>query len=206
MKTILVVFMTQYLQFNDESAKAYNHYFVAAAYFFPVIGAMISDWLFGKYRTILALSIRLLPGTPGSLLLMKRKVGLAAGLCLIAVGAGGIKPCVSAHVGDQFGQGNKHLLSRVFGWFYFSINVGAFASSLLTPILLRRLRTERCIRCTGRADGIGDLRLLAGAAPFYSCPAHRLQKLPHITRRRGCSQPSAPDTPVSLHQPVLERL
>ena len=57
MKTILVVFMTQYLQFNDESAKAYNHYFVAAAYFFPVIGAMISDWLFGKYRTILALSI-----------------------------------------------------------------------------------------------------------------------------------------------------
>lgn len=137
MKTILVVFMTQYLQFNDESAKAYNHYFVAAAYFFPVIGAMISDWLFGKYRTILALSIVYCLGHL-VLALDETESGLAAGLCLIAVGAGGIKPCVSAHVGDQFGRGNKHLLSRVFGWFYFSINVGAFASSLLTPILLRR--------------------------------------------------------------------
>ena len=30
---------------------------------------------------------------------------LAIALGLIALGAGGIKPCVSAHVGDQFGMG-----------------------------------------------------------------------------------------------------
>ena len=41
------------------------------------------------------------------------------GLILIAVGSGGIKPCVSAHVGDQFGSGNAHLLERIFGWFIF---------------------------------------------------------------------------------------
>ena len=39
------------------------------------------------------------------------------GLMLIAVGQGGIKPCVSAHVGDQFGASNQHLLTKVFGWF-----------------------------------------------------------------------------------------
>jgi POT family proton-dependent oligopeptide transporter len=61
---------------------------------------------------------------------------LAAGLGLIALGSGGIKPCVSAHVGDQFGARNAHLLPRIFNWFYFAINFGAFLSMMLTPWLL----------------------------------------------------------------------
>ena len=61
---------------------------------------------------------------------------LAIGLFLICLGAGGIKPCVSANVGDQFGESNRHLLSKMFGWFYFSINAGSFISSILCPWLL----------------------------------------------------------------------
>jgi len=61
---------------------------------------------------------------------------LAIGLGLIALGAGGIKPCVSAHLGDQFGKTNRSLISRAFAWFYMSINIGAFVSTLLTPWLL----------------------------------------------------------------------
>src|SRR5436189_5743453 len=61
---------------------------------------------------------------------------LVIGLALICLGAGGIKPCVSANVGDQFGESNKHLLSKMFGWFYFSINAGSFISSILCPWLL----------------------------------------------------------------------
>src|SRR5690606_14400788 len=71
--------------------------------------------------------------------LMSPYAWLLVGLGFIAVGSGAIKPCVSAHVGDQFGKRNKHLISRVFSWFYFSINVGAAASSLLTPILLAKV-------------------------------------------------------------------
>ena len=62
--------------------------------------------------------------------------GPRAGLGLIALGSGGIKPCVSANVGDQFGESNKHLLSKVFGWFYFSINAGSFLSTILCPLML----------------------------------------------------------------------
>jgi POT family proton-dependent oligopeptide transporter len=62
---------------------------------------------------------------------------LFLGLCLIALGAGGIKPCVSANVGDQFGASNQHLLPRVFSWFYFSINFGSAISTLLIPKILR---------------------------------------------------------------------
>src|SRR3569833_4179068 len=58
------------------------------------------------------------------------------GLSLIALGAGGIKPCVSAHVGDQFGEKNQYLLPKVYGWIYFSINFGSFFSTLLPPAIL----------------------------------------------------------------------
>src|SRR5437660_526601 len=61
---------------------------------------------------------------------------LATGLLMIAMGAGGIKPCVSTNVGDQFGETNRHLLTRVFNWFYFSINAGSAFSTLLIPWLL----------------------------------------------------------------------
>ena len=61
---------------------------------------------------------------------------LAIGLGLICIGSGGIKPCVSANVGDQFGESNKHLLSKMFGWFYFSINAGSFISSIICPWML----------------------------------------------------------------------
>ncbi len=143
MKGILVVFMTKYLMdsggaedfMSPDEAKGYYHLFTSAVYFFPVLGALLSDIFFGKYRTILSLSIVYCLGHL-ALALDETRMGLALGLTLIAIGSGGIKPCVSAHVGDQFGKSNSHLLEKVFGWFYFAINLGAFASTLLTPWLL----------------------------------------------------------------------
>lgn len=143
MKAILTVFMTQYLlnasgeldTMSPEDAKFWVHTFVVAGYTFPVLGAIVSDWLFGKYNTILALSVVYCLGHL-ALALDETRLGLAVGLSLIAVGMGAIKPCVSAHVGDQFGRHNADLMGKVFGWFYLSINLGAFISTLLTPVLL----------------------------------------------------------------------
>lgn len=152
MKAILTVFMTEHLMtasgqgafMSDERAKTWYHAFTGLAYTFPILGAIVSDAFWGKYKTILLISLMYCLGH-GMLALMDlgphlglwdMKPFLAAGLILIAIGAGGIKPCVSAHVGDQFGTGNKHMLTQIFNWFYFSINVGAAASSFLTPVLL----------------------------------------------------------------------
>ena len=143
MKAILVVYMTQYLHItqgeinlSEENAKVYFHLFSSAVYFFPVIGALISDIFFGKFKTIIFLSIVYCLGH-FVLAVDPSKLGLAIGLSLIAIGSGGIKPCVSAHVGDQFGQTNSFLLSKVYGWFYISINLGAFISTLLIPYCLK---------------------------------------------------------------------
>ncbi|MCH2142878.1 MAG: MFS transporter [Phycisphaerales bacterium] len=151
MKGILVVFMTSYLYLlqgslsnepiSDAKAIAWYHEFTFWVYLTPLFGALLSDILFGKYWTILSLSIVYCLGH-GALAFMGTNESidpawmLGLGLGLIAVGAGGIKPCVSAHVGDQFGETNKGLVTKVFMWFYFSINVGAFTSTLLTPWLL----------------------------------------------------------------------
>jgi proton-dependent oligopeptide transporter, POT family len=154
MKTILVVFMMKHLLsatgepagMKETESREWMHLFVASAYFFPIIGGLVADAFLGKYRTILLLSVVYCLGhlclalmdMPGWFLqaTLEPRGWLLAGLGLIAVGAGGIKPCVSAHVGDQFSHSNRHLLERVFGWFYFAINFGSFFSTLLTPWLL----------------------------------------------------------------------
>jgi proton-dependent oligopeptide transporter, POT family len=143
MRGILVVFMTKHLMgpsgsldvMSPEDAKYWYHLFLSSVYFFPVLGALLSDGLLGKYRTIISLSIVYCLGH-AALSLDDTRIGLAIGLALIAIGSGGIKPCVSANVGDQFGSRNKHLLERVFSWFYFSINFGSFFSTMLIPKLL----------------------------------------------------------------------
>lgn len=188
MKTILVVFMTQYLLLstgrpdlmNETEARESMHLFVASAYFFPILGGIIADAFLGKYLTILILSLVYCGGhlclalmdMPESMLAhtMEPRGWLLAGLALIAIGSGGIKPCVSAHVGDQFGQSNRHLLQRVFGWFYFAINFGSFFSTLLTPWLLKHWGASWAFGVPGILMAVATLVFWLGRNRFVHIP------------------------------------
>lgn len=144
LRAILIVYMTQYLlnsqgelaPMSEKEATSAMHIFMAGVYFFPLLGAILSDAFLGKYRTILSLSMVYCFG-PLMLALNQTTLGLYAGLWLVVIGSGGIKPCVSAHVGDQFGATNQHLIARAFSWFYFSVNFGSVFSMLLTPYFLK---------------------------------------------------------------------
>src|SRR5579871_6688348 len=111
------------------------HLFKTGVYAFPMIGAIVADRFLGKYNTILwvswvyCLGHLVLSLTEGSI------TGLTCGLALIAIGSGGIKPCVSANVGDQFGRSNWSYLERVYQIFYFIINFGSFFAVWLIPLL-----------------------------------------------------------------------
>ncbi|WP_456374756.1 POT family MFS transporter [Thiolapillus sp.] len=177
MRTILVVFMTQYLMgaggvlapMSDEDAKGWYHLFVSAVYFTPLLGAILADVWWGKYKTILLLSL-VYCGGHLALALDDTRLGLAIGLGLIALGAGGIKPCVSAHVGDQFGHGNRGLISRTFGWFYMAINVGAFVSTLLTPWLLKHHGSHWAFGVPGVLMALATFMFWAGRNKFVHVP------------------------------------
>src|SRR5205085_2219686 len=157
MNGILTIFMTKYLMdktgnlavMAPHQAEGWYHIFVSTLYILPILGAILADAVFGKFWVVFWLSIvycgghatLALMGTPVAHMVEPRLL-LALGLLQIALGAGGIKPCVSTNVGDQFGETNKHLLTRVFNWFYFSINAGSAFSTLLIPWLLEPYKAD----------------------------------------------------------------
>ena len=115
------------------------HLFVFANYFMPLLGAWLSDKLIGRYHTILWVSLFYCAGH-GVLACSDfagdvhgKMLCLGTGLALIAFGSGGIKPCVSAFMGDQFKPEQSHLLQKAYGAFYWAINFGSFFSFLVIP-------------------------------------------------------------------------
>lgn len=143
MRNVLTDFLVGYLLISlapeerQPAAKEVFHVFVMGVYFFPLLGGLLSDRFLGKYKVIFWLSLVYCLGQGLLALSIDSKEGFYAGLFLIALGSGGIKPCVSAFVGDQFDQSNKHLAKIVFDAFYFIINFGSFFASLLIPPLLK---------------------------------------------------------------------
>jgi proton-dependent oligopeptide transporter, POT family len=134
---ILTVYLVQFLRFGEASATAYSSMFQAGAYFFPFIGAIVSDVFWGKYRTIMTFSLAYATGC-AIVAIVPGVVGLSGGLFLVAFGTGGIKPCVSTNVGDQFTGKNQHLIERAFSYFYLAINAGSSISIFFCPVLLNK--------------------------------------------------------------------
>lgn len=170
MRTILQVFMVQYLAIQVMDATAAYHVFVAACYLMPLAGAYLADRWFGKYHVILWLSIVYCIGH-GVIALFENKMGLYWGLGLIAVGSGGIKPCVSAFVGDQFKPTQKEMIKKVYNLFYWIINLGSATSSLLTPFLLKKLGPAV-------AFGIPGVLMFIATIIFWMGRKHYINKPP----------------------------
>ncbi len=130
---ILTLYITRELKLSDADSTEIMHLFKSAAYFMPLLGAWIADRMWGRYHTILWLSLLYCVGNIMLALTVGSQVGLYVGLALIAIGTGGIKPCVSAFAGDQFGPGRQHLLPKIYGMFYWSINFGSFFAFAFLP-------------------------------------------------------------------------
>jgi POT family proton-dependent oligopeptide transporter len=172
MRSILVIFMINHLMISQIDAKATYHLFAGAVYLFPLLGGYISDKLFGKYKTILYLSLVYCLGHL-CLALWENRTGLYLGLGLIALGSGGIKPCVSAYVGDQFSEKNKSLLSKIFDIFYFSVNFGSFFSTLLIPIVLTRYGASWAFGIPGILMAIATFLFWLGRKQYMNIPPSR---------------------------------
>jgi len=130
--SILSIYMVHHLHFPEAQATIWQSLFKFGAYFFPVFGAILSDVFWGKFRTIMTLAMFYCAGC-AVIALGHGPLALGLGLFLMAFGTGGIKPCVSTNVGDQFTTKNQHLISKAFSYFYFSINLGSSISIYKCP-------------------------------------------------------------------------
>ena len=169
MRSILTVYMAQYLFLAGHEATANYHRFVMACYLTPLVGGWIADRFWGRYRTILWLSLGYVAGH-AVIAMSDSRGGLYAGLALIAAGSGGIKPCVSAYVGDQFRPAQRKLVERVYALFYWMINLGSFTSTLLIPELLARFGPRVAFAVPGVLMAIALAVFWAGRERYVNVP------------------------------------
>ncbi|MCL7029890.1 hypothetical protein MKW94_009129 [Papaver nudicaule] len=158
MGTNLVTYLK--VQLNQHNVVAVNNVsnWSGTCYVTPLLGAFLADAYLGRYWTIAIFSIIYVLGM--TLLTLSASVpglkppcnilgdkchpnGLQTTICfvalyMIALGTGGIKPCVSSFGADQFDDTDeieKKHKSSFFNWFYFTINIGALlAASVLVYI------------------------------------------------------------------------
>jgi len=176
MRNILTVFLVSsllmYLPEADRAgeAKEVFHTFVIGVYFFPLLGGWLADRLWGKYNVIFWLSLVYCLGQGCLALFVDNRTGFFVGLFLIALGSGGIKPCISSFVGDQFDSTNKHRAKVVFDAFYWIINFGSFFASLLMPIFLKQLGPAIAFGIPGGLMFVSTIVLWAGRKKYVMVP------------------------------------
>jgi POT family proton-dependent oligopeptide transporter len=167
--SILTVYMLQTLLYDGREATFRYHLFVMASFLAPLVGGLLADRFLGRYRTILWISLAYVLGH-AVLATWETRTGLLVGLGLIAAGAGGIKPCVSAFVGDQLQGEQRTLLDRIYGWFYWVINLGSATSKLSIPWLLDRFGPPVAFAVPGALMAIALLVFWAGRRHYVMTP------------------------------------
>jgi POT family proton-dependent oligopeptide transporter len=160
----------------EAKANESTHFFVSLAYALPFVGAIAADWFFGKYKVILYVSIIYCLGHLCLALFDTDLEGFRYGLILIAVGAGGIKSCVSANVGDQFDKTNQSLLSKVYGWFYFSINAGSVLSTIAIPAIYKAYGAKWAFGIPGILMALATIIFFSGRKQYVKVPPSGINK------------------------------
>ncbi|PWA31398.1 hypothetical protein CCH79_00002803, partial [Gambusia affinis] len=196
MRAVLVLYFKYFLRWNDNLAISIYHTFVAFCYLTPILGAIIADSWLGKFKTIIYLSIVYAlgqvamavsaihditdsdrDGSPDNITFhiclmhsffpLTFSVLSMVGLLLIALGTGGIKPCVAAFGGDQFGDHQDKQRRTFFSVFYLCINGGSLLSTIITPIL----RAQDCgihskSKCYSLAFGVPAVLMAVALVVF----------------------------------------
>lgn len=180
MKGILALYITNVLMQTRDQATNIIHLFGFANYFMPLIGAWVSDRFWGRYHTILWISLfyclghgvlalsDFVPSNDGKILT------LFIGLGLIAFGSGGIKPCVSAFMGDQFKPDQRHLLQKAYAAFYWSINLGSFFSFLIIPFIRKQWGYSWAFGVPGIFMAVATLIFWLGTKHYVRVPPARV--------------------------------
>ncbi|HET9709216.1 MAG TPA: peptide MFS transporter [Gemmatimonadales bacterium] len=141
MRAFLILYMTAAvanggLGFDDKHAATVYGNYVGAVWLTPIAGGFIADRLLGQYRSVL------LGGSIIALghfaLAFKTLSTFYAGLVLIVIGTGLLKPNVSTIVGSLYEDGDARR-DAGFSMFYMGINLGAFIGPIIAGGLAQKV-------------------------------------------------------------------
>ncbi|KAI7837321.1 hypothetical protein COHA_008836 [Chlorella ohadii] len=154
--TNIVTYLKDELQMSSSQSATLTQIWSGTCYLTPLLGAFIADTWLGRFRVILSFSCIYMLGLVG-LLLSAALPGLKpqqgegatsasqgvfwAGMYLVALGEGGIKPCVMPFGADQFDETDPRQAKRVPQFFsvsYAAINTG----TLITLLFVVNIQTS----------------------------------------------------------------
>ncbi|CAF4064314.1 unnamed protein product, partial [Rotaria magnacalcarata] len=138
------------LGYGQQTATALTNFFRFFAYITPILGAVLADQFWGKYKTIIVscmvymvgLLVLLLTSIPPSIDKGVAFPGLIVAMVILGFGTGGVKSNVSPLMAEQYTRtkpiirvikGEKKIIDpsvttqSMFNWFYWAINIGALS-------------------------------------------------------------------------------
>src|SRR5438034_2974027 len=189
MRGFLFLYMTKALGFTDSHAGSVYGNYVGSVWLAAIFGGVIADRWLGHYRSVLI----------GGAIIALGHFTLAfhalpffyAGLTLIVVGTGLLKPNVSTLVGSLYEQGDERR-DAGFSIFYMGINLGAFLGPIIAGKLAESVDWHLGFACAGVGMTLGLVQYVVGR--------NRLQ--PAIERLAARPKPMAAAAPgADPHSP-----
>jgi len=189
MRGFLILYMTKALGFTDPHAGAVYGNYVGSVWLAAIFGGVIADRWLGHYRSVL------LGGTIIALghftLALHALPFFYAGLSLIVLGTGLLKPNVSTLVGSLYEQGDERR-DAGFSVFYMGINLGALLGPLVAGKLAEGVDWHLGFACAGVGMTLGLAQYVLGRrrlAPaierLTARPATAAAPIPGATGRGG---------------------
>jgi POT family proton-dependent oligopeptide transporter len=178
MRGFLILYMVKALGFADPRAGAVYGNYVGSVWLAAIFGGIIADRWLGHYKSVL------IGGTIIALghftLALHALPFFYAGLSLIVIGTGLLKPNVSTLVGSLYAEGDERR-DAGFSIFYMGINLGALIGPLIAGKLAEGVDWHLGFACAGVGMTLGLVQYVLGR--------NRLQ--PAIARLAARLEPAA---------------
>src|SRR5256712_6784977 len=159
MRGFLFLYMVKALGFTDTHAGAVYGNYVSSVWLVAIVGGFVADRWLGQYRSVLI----------GGAIIALGHFTLAfhalpffhAGLWLIVIGTGLLKPNASTLVGSLYEQGDERR-DAGFSIFYMGINIGALLGPIVAGKIAEGIDWHLGFACAGVGMTLGLIQYVAG--------------------------------------------
>ena len=159
MRGFLILYMTKALGFTDQQAGLSYGNYVSTVWLTPILGGLIADRWLGHYRSVLIGGAIIALGH--FTLALHALPFFYAGLTLIVIGTGLLKPNISTLVGSLYEKGDERR-DAGFSIFYMGINLGAFLGPLIAGKLAEGVDWHLGFACAGVGMVLGLVQYVLG--------------------------------------------
>jgi POT family proton-dependent oligopeptide transporter len=194
MKALLILYMVNYLLWNQQEASHVMQWYAGLVYCTPVLGGIIADrWIGARWSVVIG---GVLIAIGHFLLAFEPLPFFYSGLGFLIAGVGLLKPNVSTQVGSLYRPDDQRRDSA-FSIFYMGINIGAF----LGPIICGWLRLTYGYHYGFAAAGVGMVIGLVVYIAGMRSVVRRTEQIATETRSNGGGQQGSSLSAVAAATP-----